>query len=57
MKRYSNIKYSVTLEEMRDIAEKFLGMNDEMNIPNKRALVEDGKRAKHNIDSIKKYIQ
>ena len=56
MKRYSSIKYSVTLEEMSDIAERFLSLKNDQNSINTRALAEDSKRAKHNITTINKYI-
>ena len=56
MKRYSNIQYSVTLEEIQDISEKFLRLKSDPNSINNKTLSEDSKRAKLNITTIEKYI-
>lgn len=56
MKRYSSTQYSVTLEEMQDIAERFLRINSDKNPINNKALAEDSKKAKRNIIAISKYI-
>ncbi len=56
MKRYADIKHSVTLSEMQLISEKFLNMMTDTNSIKQYALSADYKRACFNISIINKYI-
>jgi len=56
MKRYSRIRYSVTLEELQCIADRFLRLTSDQNCINYKALAEDSKKANYNIKAINRYI-